>query len=39
MKEARVAGNALMEASSENYTQWILSLSVETEHRGKGVAR
>ncbi|MGR5132530.1 GNAT family N-acetyltransferase [Vibrio alfacsensis] len=38
-EEARVVGYVLMAASSENNTQWILSLAVDSSYRGKGIAR
>ncbi|OQQ04697.1 GNAT family N-acetyltransferase [Vibrio campbellii] len=38
-EEDQIAGYVLMATSDEQNTHWILSLAVDSQHRGKGIAR
>ncbi|MDK9771399.1 N-acetyltransferase [Vibrio sp. B181a] len=38
-EEDQITGYVLMATSDERNTQWILSLAVDSQHRGKGIAR
>lgn len=38
-EDEQIAGYVLMAKSDEKGTHWILSLAVDTQHRGKGIAR